>query len=144
MKDNDTNKPRVRAIGGIFFRSSDPKQTKDWYARHLGLAVDAYGTNFAWRHKDDPNKAGYTQWSAFEKETGYFGDLDQQFMINYRVENLDALIKALRAEGVEFVGEMQNEPFGRFVHIIDNEGRRVELWEPIDDEYEKILNGVTQ
>ncbi|MFK7803817.1 MAG: VOC family protein [Anaerolineae bacterium] len=141
---NENDKPRVRAIGGVFFRSADPEKTREWYGRHLGLSTDSFGTNFAWRHKDEPEKAGYSQWSAFDAETEYFGKREQQFMINYRVDHLDLLIEKLKADGVEFVGEMQQEAFGRFVHIIDNDGRRVELWEPIDDEYEKILNGITK
>ncbi len=141
---SEDKKPRARAIGGVFFRSANPEETRNWYARHLGLAIDAYGTNFAWRHKDEPDKAGYSQWSPFEADTDYFGDREQQFMINYRVENLDLLLEQFRKDGVEIVGDMQVEAFGRFVHIIDNDGRRVELWEPIDAEYEKILNGVTK
>lgn len=141
---SEDKKPRARAIGGVFFRSANPEETRNWYARHLGLAIDAYGTNFAWRHKDEPDKAGYSQWSPFEADTDYFGDREQQFMINYRVENLDLLLEQFRNDGVEIVGDIQVEAFGRFVHIIDNDGRRVELWEPIDAEYEKILNGVTK
>ena len=141
---SEDKKPRARAIGGVFFRSANPEETRNWYARHLGLAIDAYGTNFAWRHKDESDKAGYSQWSPFEADTDYFGDREQQFMINYRVENLDLLLEQFRKDGVEIVGDMQVEAFGRFVHIIDNDGRRVELWEPIDAEYEKILNGVTK
>lgn len=141
---SEQKKSKVKAIGGVFFRSADPQQTRDWYARHLGLAVDAYGTNFAWRSKDEPEKSGYTQWSVFKEDTAYFGESGQQYMINYRVENLDALIDTLRQEGVEIVDEVTQESFGKFVHIIDNDGRRVELWEPIDEEYEKILEGVTK
>ena len=142
MAKNKTGK--VKAVGGVFFRANNPKETREWYAKHLGLQTDPYGTNFAWRQVDNPNKAGYTQWSPFDGDTEYFGKVEQQFMINYRVDDLDALLASLREEGVEIVGDVVQESFGRFAHIIDNEGRRVELWEPIDDEYEKILDGVTK
>jgi catechol 2,3-dioxygenase-like lactoylglutathione lyase family enzyme len=133
----------VRAIGGVFFRSSDPGRTREWYRRHLGLRTDAYGTNFAWRHAGNPERSGYTQWSPFAGDTAYFGDQDQQFMINYRVDDLEGLLAQLRADGVEVVGDVQQEPYGKFAHIVDVDGRRVELWEPVDDEYERMLDGVT-
>ncbi len=141
---NDENKPRVRGIGGVFFRSKDSEATRNWYAKHLGLGVDAYGSNFAWRYADNPEQFGYTQWSPFKQETDYFGSSDQQFMINYRVHDLEALVKTLRAEGVEIVDEVVTEAYGKFVHVIDNDGRRVELWEPVDSKYEKMLDGVTK
>ncbi len=134
---------RVRAIGGIFFRSTDPQRTREWYQRHLGLLTDATGTNFAWRHFDDASRPGFSQWSPFSHDTRYFGKQDQQFMINYRVEDLEGLLTELRSEGVSIVGDVQREPYGSFAHIIDIDGRMVELWEPIDSEYEKMLEGVT-
>lgn len=137
------DKPRVHAIGGVFFRSADPQATRDWYARHLGLSVDAYGTNFAWRQARTPENKGYTQWSAFKNDTDYFGAKEQQFMINYRVDNLEALVTSLVEAGVDVVDGIQQEPYGKFVHIVDADGRRVELWEPNDDEYEKMLEAVT-
>ncbi|MFT7587791.1 MAG: putative enzyme related to lactoylglutathione lyase [Cellvibrionaceae bacterium] len=141
---SEKKNPKVRAIGGVFFRSENPEETRNWYANHLGLTVDAYGSNFAWRHKDEPEKLGHTQWSPFEADTDYFGKPEQQYMINYRVDDLEALVETLRSEGVKIVGEMVQESFGKFIHIIDNEGRRVELWEPVEDEYEKIVDGVTK
>ncbi len=142
MPEND--KSRVRAIGGVFFRAKNSQATRDWYARHLGLGVDNYGSNFTWRHAESPEQFGHTQWSPFKHETDYFGSPDQQFMINYRVDDLEALVKTLREEGVEIVDEIITEDYGKFVHIVDNDGRRVELWEPVDDEYEKMLDGVTK
>ena len=136
--------PRVRAIGGVFFRSADPEATRSWYSQHLGLDVDAFGTNFAWRQEDAPERRGHTQWTPFPSDTSYFGASDQQYMINYRVDDLDALIEKLREEGVQIDGDLQCEKFGKFIHVIDSDGRRVELWEPLDDEYEKILDGVTK
>ena len=138
-----TEPGRVRGIGGVFFRAPQPAATRDWYQKHLGLRTDEYGTNFAWRQADDPGRPGYTQWSPFAADTSYFGAGGQQFMINYRVDDLAALLERLREAGVEIVGDVQEEPYGRFVHIVDGDGRRVELWEPVDDEYAKMLDGVT-
>lgn len=138
-----TEPGRVRGIGGVFFRSSEPGTTREWYRQHLGLRTDDYGTNFAWRRADDPQRFGYTQWSPFAADTDYFGAGDQQFMVNYRVDDLGALLERLRAADVEVVGEVQEESYGRFAHIVDVDGRRVELWEPVDDEYERMLDGVT-
>ena len=141
---HDRTRPgRVTGIGGVFFRSPDPESTRRWYAQHLGLGVDEYGSNFRWRSFSDPERTGFTQWSPFAHDTGYFGDRSQDSMINYRVDDLDALLRRLRDAGVELVGEMQVEPFGRFQHILDGDGRRVELWQPVDSEYEKIVDGAT-
>ena len=131
---------RVRAIGGIFFRCKDPAAQRDWYAQQLGLKTDEYGTSFAWRHIDNPEAKGFSQWSPFKSDTTYF---EGEFMINYRVDDLDALLDSLRNAGVEIVGEVSVEDYGKFVHIRDPEGHRIELWEPVDSEYEKIPEGIT-
>ncbi len=131
---------RVTGIGGVFFRCKDAAAQRAWYEKHLGLDTDEYGTNFAWRSASDPNKPGFTQWSPFTQESEYF---EGEFMVNYRVEDLDGLLSSLKSEGVEILGEVTEESFGRFVHIRDGEGKRVELWEPNDSEYAKILEGVT-
>lgn len=134
---------RVTGIGGVFFRSPDPGATRRWYAEHLGLGVDDHGSNFRWRSFAEPERTSFTQWSPFDSNTSYFGDLEQQTMVNYRVDDLDAILERLAGEGVELVGEMQIESFGRFQHILDGDGRRVELWEPVDTEYAKIVDGTT-
>jgi catechol 2,3-dioxygenase-like lactoylglutathione lyase family enzyme len=144
MGDEDRTPPRVRAIGGVFFRSPAPETTRSWYARHLGLRVDVHGTTFAWRQEESPGERGFTQWTPFQADASYLGAPDQQYMINYRVDDLDAMLEKLRSEGVRIDGEVQVEPYGRFAHIMDGDGRRVELWEPVDAEYEKILDGVTK
>jgi len=112
-------KPGVRAVGGIFFRSSNPKSSREWYQRHLGLKTDEYGTNFAWRQDQDPEHRGFTQWSAFKQDTQYFGEHEQQFMINYRVDDLESLVAELRKDGIEIVDDIQHETYGKFVHIVD-------------------------
>tara|TARA_R110002072_G_scaffold56097_12_gene145615 strand:- start:5004 stop:5408 length:405 start_codon:yes stop_codon:yes gene_type:complete len=131
---------KVKAIGGIFFRSKDPAAQRDWYQQHLGLNTDEYGTSFAWRHADNPDLMGYSQWSPFKSDTTYF---EGEFMVNYRVDDLDSLLASLREAGVEILDEVTVEDYGKFVHIRDPEGMRIELWEPVDGEYEKILEGIT-
>ncbi len=141
---DDTRPGRVTGIGGVFFRSADPQATRDWYGEHLGLGIEDHGSNFRWRSSTEPDRKGFTLWSPFDDATDYFGAPDQQAMINYRVNDLDAMLRRLRDAGVEIVGEMEVQTFGRFQHIIDGDGRRVELWEPVDTEYEKIAEGITE
>jgi len=135
---------RVTSIGGIFFKCKDPEAQQGWYAKHLGIAMDKYGSSFEWRHSDDPEKKGYSAWSPFEKATDYFGDASQQYMINYRVHDLEALVKQLKEEGVTIVDQMEIYEYGKFIHILDGEGNRVELWEANDEVYEKMVNAVTK
>ena len=130
----------VHAVGGIFFRCEDPEATREWYRRHLGVQSDEYGSAFTWRRDSAPDQRGFLQWSPFGEDTDYFGSPDQQFMVNYRVDDLDGLLETLRADGVQIAGEIEEMEFGRFVHIGDNDGRRLELWEPIDAAYD---DGVT-
>lgn len=138
-----SNKPKAHAIGGIFFRSKDPEASKRWYQQHLGFNVDEYGTNFIWRKDVSPEERGFTLWAPFKHDTNYFGQADQQFMINYRVDNLEQLVETLRGEGVQIVDEIVTESYGKFVHVVDADGRQIELWEAIDNEYEKLADGTT-
>jgi predicted enzyme related to lactoylglutathione lyase len=135
---------RVTGIGGIFFKCKDPKGMRDWYAKHLGFQTEEYGTNFEWRKADDAEKKGYTLWSPFKEETDYFQPSEKEFMINYRVENLEELVEQLKKEGVKVVDEIERFEYGKFVHVMDMEGNKIELWEPDDEEYEKIIQGVTK
>lgn len=124
---------RVTAIGGIFFKSKDPEAARNWYARHLGLPTDPYGATFNWRHADNPQKVGTTVWSPFKEDTAYFQPSGKEFMLNLRVENLEWLLGELKKEGVEQLGEMQVYDYGKFAHIMDPEGNKIELWEPIGE-----------
>ena len=126
-------KKRVTGLGGIFFKSTDPEATKQWYSKHLNIESGDHGTLFKWRHHDDPDKEGNTAWSLFPEDTGYFKPGTKEFMINYRVENLEELIKILKEEGVEVVGEIEEYPYGKFGWIMDPEGNKIELWEPIGE-----------
>ena len=135
---------RVTALGGIFFTCKNPEAVREWYRVHLGLNTDQYGSSFEWRHADDPDKKGYTVWSTFKEDTKYFAPSEKPFMFNFRVENLEELLKQLNAEGIEQIGEMQVYEYGKFAHIIDLEGNKIELWQPNDEEYTKIAEKVTK
>jgi predicted enzyme related to lactoylglutathione lyase len=135
---------RVTGIGGIFFKCQDTSKMKEWYKTHLGLNTDEYGTTFEWRESEDPEKKGHTQWSPFAETTKYFEPSKKEFMINYRVENLEELMVELKKEGVTILDEMESYDYGKFVHILDIEGNKIELWQPIDTEYEKIVEGGTK
>lgn len=121
---------KVTGIGGIFFKCKDAGKIRDWYKTHLGLNTDQYGATFEWREAADPERKGATQWSAFEDSTKYFEPSAKEFMINYRVDNLEALVEELKKEGVTIVDEIESYDYGKFVHIIDIEGNKIELWEP--------------
>ncbi|MDT0643172.1 VOC family protein [Zunongwangia sp. F363] len=123
-------KKRVTGIGGIFFKSKDPAASKNWYSRHLGLNTDQWGSTFWW--KDAEGKDCSTQWSPMSEDTQYYKPSEKQFMINYRVENLEELLETLKAEGVEVVGEIESYDYGKFGWIMDPEGNKIELWEPND------------
>jgi predicted enzyme related to lactoylglutathione lyase len=123
---------RVTGIGGIFFKAKDPKKLKEWYNTHLGLNTDAYGTVFEWRQATDSTKKGVTQWSPFKETTTYFAPSTKDFMINYRVVHMDALVTELKAEGVNVLDTILRYDYGSFVHIMDLEGNKIELWEPND------------
>ncbi len=121
---------RVTGIGGIFFKAKDPESLQSWYARHLGIPVTDEGVSFEWRERDNPEEKGRTVWATFPQDTDYFKPSHAPFMINYRVENLDALLDALRKEGVTVDPKVEQHDYGKFGWIIDPEGNRIELWEP--------------
>ena len=135
---------RVTGIGGIFFKSKDPNQMKEWYKTNLGLDTDQYGTNFEWHQGADSSKKGFTQWSPFTESTKYFEPSTKEFMINYRVENLESLVEDLVKNGVTITDKIESFEYGKFVHILDIEGNKIELWEPNDVEYDKIVSGRTK
>lgn len=130
---------RVTGIGGIFFKSKNPTKIKDWYQKHLGIQTDEYGSTFEWRQADDTLKKGFTQWSPMKENTDYLNPSKSHFMINYRVENLEELVNVLKKEGVTILDEIESFDYGKFVHILDIEGNKIELWEPQDEEYDKIV-----
>lgn len=122
--------PKVTGIGGIFFFSDDPEKTKDWYAENLGLAVNEWGATFESRSADKPDEVNYLQWSPFRKGSDYFAPSKKEFMINYRVRNIEALIMKLKENGVTILDDLATYDYGKFIHIMDPEGNKIELWEP--------------
>jgi len=134
---------KVTGIGGIFFKCKDPKSMKDWYSKNLGLQTNEYGSLFEFRMSDTPEEKGYLQWSPFDNNTTYFKPSEKEFMINYRVENLEELVEEMRAAGVEILDEIETYEYGKFVHILDPENNKIELWEPVDSVFTKMYEGKT-
>lgn len=131
--NNKNNKmKKVTGVGGIFFKCKDPKKMTEWYAKHLGLNANPYGATFEWFEGVDSTQKAQTQWTPFAENTKYFEPSTKEFMINYRVENLTALVEELKKEGVTIVDKMETFDYGKFIHILDGEGNKVQLWEPID------------
>ncbi|WP_246496851.1 VOC family protein [Chitinophaga varians] len=121
---------RVTGIGGIFFKCNDPEKVRQWYKTHLGFDTNEYGAKFEWKQKEDTAQDGYTLWTPFAGKTKYFEPSTKDFMINYRVENLEALVVELKKEGVTVLDNIETYDYGKFVHILDVEGNKIELWEP--------------
>jgi predicted enzyme related to lactoylglutathione lyase len=124
---------RVTGLGGVFFKCNDPAAMKVWYRTHLDIESDEHGATFAWRDAEDLTKTCYTIWGPFPAGTSYFRPSEKPFMFNYRVENLKALLNVLQKEGVEVVGEIEEYEYGRFGWIMDPEGNKIEVWEPVDE-----------
>ena len=123
---------KVTGIGGIFFKCKDPKAINQWYKIHLGFDTSPYGTSFEWKQIDDSTKKGLTQWNTFAENTKYFEPSTKDFMINYRVENLEALVDELKKVQVTILDKIESYDYGKFVHILDIEGNKIQLWEPKD------------
>ena len=129
----DGTTPKVTGIGGIFFFSDNPAETREWYAKNLGLDVNDWGSTFESRNIDQPNEVNQLQWSPFKSGSEYFAPSKKEFMINYRVQNIEDLVKNLRTNGVTILDELETFDYGKFIHIMDSEGNKIELWEPIDE-----------
>ncbi len=122
---------RVTGLGGIFFKTRNPKAIHEWYEKHLGIRKDADGSVvFKWRHLEAQEHVGYTVWGPFSHDTKYFGPGPSPYMINFRVDDLNGLLKRLRNPGVQVEKEIEESEYGRFGWITDPDGNRVELWEP--------------
>ena len=132
-----TNQPqkmkKVTGIGGIFFKCKDPKKVTEWYQKHLGLTTNPYGASFEWFEGYDSTKKAKTQWTPFSETTKYFDPSTKEFMINYRVADLAALVEELKKDGVTILDEIKTYDYGKFVHILDAEGNKIELWEPMGE-----------
>jgi len=136
-------KKRVIGIGGIFFKCKDPDATRNWYGKHLGMNTNEYGSTFEFRNAERPKEKNFLQWSTFKEDTNYMEPSKASFMINYRVEDLVALVKELKAEGVTIVDEIESFDYGKFVHIMDPEGNKIELWEAVNEEYDEMTEDKT-
>lgn len=123
------NMKRVTGIGGIFFKCKNPGKMNEWYKTHLGFDISPYGTKFDWKQDNDTSETGYTLWSTFPDDTKYFEPSSKDFMINYRVDDLESLVAELKKEGVTVLDEIATYDYGKFVHILDIEGNKIELWE---------------
>lgn len=138
MTNNDSP-GKVTGLGGIFIKYSDPDRIKQWYADHLGITIDEYGTSFEWRKSDRPEEKGFTVWSPFSQASEYFSPSTRELMINFRVDDLDAILAKLSAKGVYRLSPIEQTDYGRFAHIIDPEGLKIELWEANDPAYDKMI-----
>ncbi len=134
---------KVTGIGGIFFKTKDPEKMKQWYGKNLGLLTNEYGSVFEFRKADIPNKKAYSVWSPFKEDTDYFAPSEKDFMINYRVENIEKLVEELRKNHVTICDNIETFEYGKFVHILDPEKNKIELWEPVDQVFTELYEGKT-
>lgn len=141
--EKEQSMKKATGIGGIFFKCESPEKMREWYAKNLGLVTNEYGSLFEFRTVENPDKKAYLQWSPFSQTTKYFEPSEKQFMINYRVENIEKLVEELRAAGVEICDEIETYDYGKFVHIMDPEGNKLELWEPVDTVFTEMYDGKT-
>lgn len=123
---------RVIGVGGVFFKSKDPVALRAWYQQHLGIDSETWGGVFNWKtpETEAQGKEFSTAWNPFPENTKHFAPSEKPFMINYIVADLKGLVEAFKTEGVELVGEMQDDEYGKFAWIMDPEGNKIELWEP--------------
>lgn len=141
--DMKNNFKKVTGIGGIFFKCKNPEEMRNWYNKNLGLVTNEYGSMFEFRMADKPEQIGYLQWSPFIQNTRYFEPSESDFMINYRVENIEKLVEELRANGIKILDSIETYDYGKFVHILDLENNKIELWEPVDTVFTKLYEGET-
>ncbi|MBL6445424.1 VOC family protein [Fulvivirga sp. 29W222] len=130
----DTLEPRVTGIGGIFFYSDNPKETKEWYTKNLGIEINDWGSSsFESRNINEPDKINSLQWKPFKNGDESFSPSKKHFMINYQVQNIEGLVSNLKESGVTILDSITAyDGIGKFVHIMDEEDNKIELWEPED------------
>jgi predicted enzyme related to lactoylglutathione lyase len=140
---NDTT-PRVTGIGGVFFGSKNPKAVREWYGKNLGLAITDWGSPFEFRNANNPDQINYLSWSPFKEGSDYLKPSEKEFMINYRVNNIEGLVRNLKEAGVTIVDSIESYDYGKFVHIMDLEGNKIELWEPVDHVFTQMGGATTK
>ena len=124
--------PKVTGVGGIFFYSENLEETQKWYADNLGIEMNDWGSSsFDSRDVNDPDRINSLQWKPFKKGDEYFSPSKKEFMINYQVQNIEGLVDKLKKNGVNILDSIETYDYGKFVHILDKEGNKIELWEPI-------------
>ena len=131
-------KGKITGLGGVFFKAKNPNAMKQWYDDNFRLGSDQYGKAFSWRDVNDKEHISYTQWSVMKDDTDYFDPGKQQYMINYRVENLDELLDELKSKGIKQIGAVDKYDYGNFAWVLDPEGNKIELWEPVDQVFTDI------
>ena len=124
------NRGRVLGVGGVFFKSADHAGLRSWYAQNLGVDHGSDGMMFPWRAPDQPAVERFTVWSIFPATTNYFDPSGSPFMINYIVDDLDAILVKLAANGVAIDPKREDHSYGRFAWIYDPDGNKIELWQP--------------
>ncbi len=131
---NDTT-PKVVGIGGIFFYADDVERSKEWYKKNLGIETNDWGSaSFESRSLNNTQDVNDMQWKPFKAGDEYFAPSKKEFMINYIVQNLEGMVRNLKANGATILDTMETYDFGKFIHIMDEEGNKIELWEPISGE----------
>lgn len=139
----DQDRKKVTGIGGIFFKTKDPDEMRNWYQENLGLVTNEYGSLFEFRESDTPEQKGYLQWSPFPADSTYMEPSQKEFMINYRVQHIELLVEELKANGVRVLDEIESYEYGKFVHIMDPDDNKIELWEPVDRVFTDMYEGNT-
>jgi len=125
--------PKVVGVGGIFFYSNNPEESNEWYSKNLGFEINEWGSSsFESRNVNKPDVINSFQWKPFKKGDEYFSPSKKEFMINYQVQNIERLVTKLKKDGVNILDSIATYDYGKFVHIMDNEGNKIELWEPVD------------
>lgn len=132
---------KVTGLGGIFFKVEDPQKTRDWYKNNLGFVTNEYGSLFHTKNTNGNDE--YCQWSPFANTTTYFEPAQKNFMINLRVDNLEILLEKFKVNGVIVLDTIKTYEYGKFLHVLDNEQNKIELWEPVDSEFTRSYAGQT-
>ena len=132
-------KPKVIGVGGIFFKAKKPSRLRKWYKDHLSFNLNSYGSSFEFRNANNHEKVQYFLWSVFKNDTDYFSPSTKEFMVNFRVENIEKTVAYLRKIGTKIIDEVTTYPYGKFVHILDPDGNAIELWEANDDFFSDLM-----
>ena len=138
-----SKKNYITGIGGLFIKSDDPKKMNQWYSETLNLNTTEYGTTFRFIDERSGKKA-VAQFSFCSKDSDYVDPSKKEAMFNFRVQNIEEFLEKLKSNGVEVVGEIQSFDYGKFAHIIDPEGNKIELWEPIDSGFGPMIEDDSQ